>query len=177
MTSYDNISRQQLVDRLLAPRSADDNDHESLLRQRLDLAREILLRDLSGKISSTPVMDSPDTLREWLSLYFLGKEREVFLVLFLDNRHRLLAAENLFAGTIDGTPVYPREIVKEALRHNAAAVCVAHNHPSGDAEPSACDRSLTLKVREALALVDIRLLDHLVVGGERIVSLAERGWV
>jgi DNA repair protein RadC len=104
-------------------------------------------------------------------------EHERFCCLFLDNRHRVLRFEELFRGTIDGTSVYPREVVKEALRVNAAAVILAHNHPSGVAEPSQADERITHRLKAALALVDIRLLDHLVVGDGRIVSLASRGLV
>ncbi|MFZ2207243.1 MAG: DNA repair protein RadC, partial [Porticoccaceae bacterium] len=101
--------------------------------------------------------------------------REIFVVLFLDTRHRLIATEDLFQGTIDGASVHPREVVRRALFHNAAAVIVGHNHPSGVAEPSADDRRITARLREALALVDVRLLDHFVVGAGQVVSLAERG--
>jgi DNA repair protein RadC len=102
---------------------------------------------------------------------------EVFSCLFLDTRHRLIRYEEMFRGTIDGAAVYPREIVKQALSFNAAAVILSHNHPSGDAEPSEADRSITIRVSKALSLVDVRLLDHLVVGADEVVSLAERGWL
>jgi len=100
---------------------------------------------------------------------------EVFCCLYLDNRHRLIAFEELFRGTIDGAAVYPREVVRQAMLHNAAALIVAHNHPSGIAEPSHADALITQRLREALALVDIRLLDHLIVAGPATLSLAERG--
>lgn len=115
--------------------------------------------------------------RDWLRLKMTGLEREVFMVLFLDNQHRLIAHETLFTGTINHTQVHPREVVKAALKHNAAAMLVAHCHPSGHAEPSDADRRITERLKQALDLVDIRLLDHLVVGGMEIVSLAERGWL
>jgi DNA repair protein RadC len=99
----------------------------------------------------------------------------VFSCLYLDNRHRVLAFEELFRGTLNGTAVYPREIIKRALEHNAAAVILVHNHPSGVAEPSRADELLTTRVREALQLVDVRLLDHLVVGDGEVVSFSERG--
>jgi DNA repair protein RadC len=99
----------------------------------------------------------------------------MFCCLFLDNRHRLMAFEELFRGTIDGASVHPREVVRQALYRNAAAVILAHNHPSGVAEPSQADELITLRLRDALALVDIRVLDHLIVGDNRCVSLAERG--
>ena len=106
-----------------------------------------------------------------------GRQREVFAALFLDNRHRVIGFEELFLGTIDGATVPPREVVKRALARNAAAVIVAHNHPSGVAEPSDADRRITERIRESLALVDIRVLDHIVVGDIEVVSLAERGWI
>ena len=101
----------------------------------------------------------------------------LFLVLFLDNQNQLLASEEMFRGTINAASVYPREIVKAALQHNAAAVILAHNHPSGEPEPSLADRSLTERLLAALSLVDIRVLDHLVIGGSNTVSFAERGWL
>ena len=102
---------------------------------------------------------------------------EVFACLFLTNRHRVLALEELFRGTIDGAAVYPREVVRRCLAHNAAAVILAHNHPSGDPTPSEADRAITLRLRDALGLVDVRMLDHLVVSDNDWISLAERGWL
>lgn len=104
-------------------------------------------------------------------------DREVFAVMFLDNRHRLLAFEEMFSGTIDGTEVHPREVARAALRHNAAALIVGHNHPSGNREPSAADRAVTARLKQALALLDIRLLDHFVIADGPPVSMAARGWV
>jgi DNA repair protein RadC len=101
----------------------------------------------------------------------------VFAGLFLDNRHRAIAFEELFRGTLDGAEVYPREVLKRCLAHNAAALIVGHNHPSGSCEPSAADRAVTLRLRDALAMVEIRLLDHFVVGDGPPCSLAARGWV
>ena len=105
------------------------------------------------------------------------KTREAFYVLFLDNQHRVIKGEVLFEGTIDSASVYPREVVKRALDHNAAALILAHNHPSGAAEPSQADRRITRRIGDALALVDIRVLDHFVVGDGEVVSFAERGWI
>ena len=115
--------------------------------------------------------------RDWIRLQLAGQERELFMVLLLDNQNRLLAHETLFYGTISSTVVYPREVVKAALRHNAAAVILAHNHPSGFAEPSDADRNITARLKQALTLVEVRLLDHLVVGSKEIVSFAERSWL
>lgn len=115
--------------------------------------------------------------RDWLRLNLSGEEREVFMALYLDNQHRLITHETLFTGTLSHTEVHPREVVKAALKYNAAAVIVAHCHPSGMAEPGQADRRLTERLKQALDLVDIRLPDHLVVGGMDIVSFAERGWL
>lgn len=120
---------------------------------------------------------SSHAVREWLRLQLATKEREEFTALFLDNQHRLIAHETLFTGTINSTEVHPREVVKSGLKHNAAAAVLAHNHPSGQAEPSHADRQITKRLKSALTLVDIRLLDHLVVGGMDVVSFAERGWL
>ena len=114
---------------------------------------------------------------DWLRLKMSGLEREVFMVLFLDQQNRLLAYETLFAGTIAKTEVHPREVVKAALRHNAAAVIFAHNHPSGYSEPSQADRQLTTRLQNTLSLVDIRTLDHFIIGHTEVVSFAERGWL
>lgn len=105
-----------------------------------------------------------------------GSEREVFAVMLLDNQHRLIEFKELFQGTIDAASVYPREVVKTALKANAAAVIFAHNHPSGDPEPSQADRRITTRLQDALALIDVRVLDHIVVG-EQCTSFAERGWL
>lgn len=120
---------------------------------------------------------SSHAVRDWLRLQLASLEREEFTVLFLDNLHRLIAHETLFTGTINHTQVHPREVVKSGLRYNAAAAVLAHNHPSGEAEPSQADRQVTTRIQQALELVDIRLLDHLVVGGMEITSFAERDWL
>lgn len=120
---------------------------------------------------------SSTAARDWLRLQLAGQEREVLIVLYLDNQHRLLESETLFAGSVNHVQVHPREVVKSALRLNAAAAVLAHNHPSGDPEPSQCDRNITGRIKDALALVDVNTLDHLVIGSEGIVSFAERGWI
>lgn len=120
-------------------------------------------------------LTSPPAVADYLRLRLALKPHEVFCLLTLDNRHRVLQFQEMFRGTIDGASVHPREIVKEVLRVNAAAVIVAHNHPSGVPEPSQADRTLTRRIQDALALVDVRLLDHFVVGGNQVVSFAERG--
>ncbi len=118
---------------------------------------------------------SPDAVRHWLCLQMAGLEREVFMALYLDNQHRLLAHETLFTGSINSTEVHPREIVKSALKHNAAAVLLAHCHPSGHADPSDADRQITHRIQETLALVDVRVLDHCIVGGMTVYSFVEHG--
>ncbi|MBS6438448.1 DNA repair protein RadC [Pantoea sp.] len=129
------------------------------------------LREPGVAFTSTPFS------RDWIRLQLASHERELFMVLLLDNQNRLLAHETLFSGSINSTVVHPREVVKSALRHNAAAVILAHNHPSGCAEPSDADRNITERLKKALTLVDVRLLDHLVVGSKEIVSFAERSWL
>ena len=130
----------------------------------------------SRLLHSSPLM-SPRHSREYVSLRFSGLEYEVFSCLYLDNRHRVIAFEELFRGTLTQTSVYPREVVKRALALNASAVVLAHNHPSGVAEPSKADEYLTATLKSALALVDVRVLDHLVVGRADCVSFAERGLI
>ncbi|MDM3333417.1 MULTISPECIES: DNA repair protein RadC [unclassified Citrobacter] len=120
------------------------------------------------------VFTSTAAVRDWLRLQLAGQERELFMVLYLDNQHRLLTHETLFKGTINHTQVHPREVVKSALKHNAAAVILAHNHPSGTTEISQQDKHITQRIVKALALVEVRVLDHLVVGNE-VVSFAEQG--
>lgn len=140
-------------------------------------ALELGRRHLGEGLKRGPVIESPSHSRDFLLSTLRDRRREVFCCLFLDNRHRVLAFEELFAGTLDGASVHPREVVLAALGHNAAAVVFAHNHPSGVAEPSRADEQITRRLREALALVDIRVLDHLVVGDGEVISLAERGLV
>ena len=122
-----------------------------------------------------PRSRNPRATRDYLRLQLAPRDHEVFAILFLDNRHRVIEFVPLFRGTIDGASVHPREVVKEALSRNAAAVILAHNHPSGVAEPSQADELITNRLRDALALVDVRVLDHFVVTGDAIVSFAERG--
>ena len=143
----------------------------------LQAAVELSRRQLSESLRAGPSLASPKATRDFLSARLRDLEHEMFCCLFLDKRHRLIKFEELFRGTIDGASVHPREIVKLALQRNSAAVIIAHNHPSGVAEPSQADELITLRVKEALALVDIRLLDHIIVGDGACVSLAERGLI
>jgi DNA repair protein RadC len=121
------------------------------------------------------VLSSPSAVRDYLRLKLGGLSREVFIVLFLDAQNRVMASEELFAGTLTQTSVYPREVVKRALHHNAAAAIFAHNHPSGIAEPSRADELLTKALKDALALIDVKALDHFIVAGNTLLSFAERG--
>jgi len=130
---------------------------------------------LDAHLKREGVISSPDMTKSYFVAKMSQYEREVFSCIFLDNRHQIIAYEELFFGTIDGASVYPREVVKRCLYHNAAAVIFAHNHPSGVPEPSHADEHITLRLKEALSLVDIRVLDHIIIGGSDTVSLAERG--
>ena len=143
----------------------------ALLLAALELGRRYLLADLQRG----DALANPDTTRRFLQARLRGYPHEVFACLFLDNRHRVICFEEVFRGTLDGASVHPREVVKLALSRNAAAVILAHNHPSGVAEPSQADELITGRLRDALALVDIRVLDHIVVGDGAEVSFAERG--
>ena len=136
---------------------------------------EMARRALAQKLEASPVFDSPQSVKDYLQLHLGALPHEVFAVLFLDSQHRLLGLEKMFVGTLGQTSVYPREVVKRALARNAGAVILAHNHPSGVAEPSRADEFLTQTLKSALALVDVRVIDHLVVGRGQVVSFAERG--
>lgn len=136
---------------------------------------ELARRAARETLARGDALTSPEAVRDYLRLTLAARANEVFVVLFLDSQHRLIAADELFQGTLAQTSVYPREVVKSALAHNAAAVIFAHNHPSGVAEPSRADELLTQSLKSALALVDVRTLDHFIVAGGEVVSFAERG--
>ena len=142
---------------------------------RLQAVQRLHEQALMEVASRGPALLSPQSTREFLCRVLGTRPYEVFCVLFLDNRHRIIAWAELFRGTIDGASVHPREVLRMALAHNAAAVLLAHNHPSGVAEPSQADELITRRLREALALVDIRVLDHMIVAGSDTSSFAERG--
>ena len=144
-------------------------------RARIAAALELARRSLAEQLRAMPSLGSPRDSGEYLSARLRHLPYEVFGCLYLDNRHRVLAFEELFRGTVDGASVHPREVVRACLKHNACAVIFAHNHPSGVAEPSAADRAITRELREALQLVGVRVLDHLVIGHGTPVSMAERG--
>ena len=143
--------------------------------QRLQAARELLCRAMVEDLAEREAFTSPNVVRDYLRLRLRGLGYEVFYVLFLDAQNRLIDAVEMFKGTLTQTSVYPREVVKAALAHNAATVMFAHNHPSGVAEPSWADEVLTRQLKEALALVDVRVLDHFIVAGSRVLSFAESG--
>lgn len=140
------------------------------------VARAIRILDKEIK-SREVVFTEPQLVKDYLRLQLQESKRELFLILYLDSQHRLIASDVPFMGTIDAAPVYPRIVVQSALAHNAAAVILSHNHPSGVAEPSRADRAITDRLQQALTLVDIRLLDHIVVGAGAMVSFAERGYL
>lgn len=144
---------------------------------QLQAVMEISRRCQAEQLQRESALTSPGLVRDYLQLQLSDRSREIFACLLLDSQHRVICFEELFQGTIDSAAVHPREVVKLALSHNAAALILAHNHPSGVAEPSQADQSITLRIKEALQLVDIRLLDHMVVGAGTTVSLAERGLI
>ena len=184
MTALD-VARSLLA-RFGSLRSVLSAERNALCRQRgvgptrwaeLQAALEIVRRHHLERLQAGPVLQSPRAAREYLIARLRDREHEVFCCLFLDSRHRLISCEELFRGTVDGASVHPREVVKQALSRNASAVILAHNHPSGIAEPSQADEIITTRLRDALALVEIRLLDHLIIGDGNCTSLAEKGLI
>jgi DNA repair protein RadC len=174
----DMVAHFGSLNRLFAASLADFSALDGLgpakfaqLQAVLELAR----RALAEELRDGALLDSPQAVKHYLQLLLAHKPHESFAVLFLDVKNRLIAAEELFRGTLTHASVYPREIVKAALGHNAAAVLLAHNHPSGSPQPSAADHALTAALKQALALVDVRVLDHFIVAGHRVHSFAEHG--
>ena len=135
------------------------------------------LRILAERLRTGAALNSPSAVRDYLRLALSGKEHEVFITIFLDAQNRVICAEEMFRGTLTQTSVYPREVVKHALKHNAASLILAHNHPSGVAEPSIQDQALTRTLAEALALIDVKVLDHFIVAPGACLSFAERGLI
>lgn len=185
--AYSGLSDTELLEKLIGVRQtrklyrgslaemfAPSHDRDTL-PGKCGVARELVKRWLDEELQRESVLNSPAAVRDCLKIHFAGREHESFVALFLDAQHRLLAGADLFRGTLTQTSVYPREVVKAALRENAAAVIFAHNHPSGVAEPSKSDEMLTNALKSALALVDVRVLDHFVVAGSETFSFAERG--
>ena len=187
------LDREQLEAIVLDPSSADAEPHrcceadpapiadeptrDRRLRHVLAAAHELLVRIAHQAIVGRRYLNTPSLSKDYLVVLFAGAEQEMFVVVFLDFHLRVIAAETMFKGTLTQTSVYPREIVRRALRHNAASVVLAHNHPSGHAEPSRADEFLTNTIKSALALIDVRVIDHIVVGGGNTISFAERGLV
>lgn len=148
------------------------SDDDAIIRRAFDI--------LNARVRTGPVFGSPATVKDYLMLYMAEHDRaghEIFAVLFMDSQHRLIETRTMFIGTLNQTSVYPREIAKAALELGAAAVVLAHNHPSGNPEPSSADERLTRTLKQTLDLVDVRVLDHMVTGGPNIVSMAERGLI
>lgn len=166
--------------RLFASSQAEFCQHKGLGEAKYVLLQAVLEmahRYLSETISKGDALRSPNHTRQYLLNRLRAREREGFILLYLDNQNQVIGDELLFEGTINAAGVYPREVVKQALYHNAAAVILAHNHPSGIAEPSELDKRITERIAQALALVDIRVLDHFIVGESEVVSFAERGLI
>ncbi|MBN0988145.1 RadC family protein [Amphritea pacifica] len=177
---------RQLLTRFGGLRALIKSDQQTFCQQlglgpakyvQLQAVMEISRRCQAEQLQRDSALTSPDLVRDYLQLQLSDRSREVFACLLLDSQHRVICFEELFKGTIDSATVHPREVVKLALSHNAAAMILAHNHPSGIAEPSMADQHITQRIKEALSLVDIRLLDHMVVGSGVTVSLAERGLI
>lgn len=144
---------------------------------QLQAVLEMSRRHLAEALQRDHVLSSPQATRRYLQAQLRDRPQEVFALLLLDNQHRVVKFLELFSGTLDSASVYPREVVRCALKHHAAAVILCHNHPSGVAEPSRADRALTERLSAALGLIDVRVLDHLVIGDGETVSFAERGWL
>lgn len=154
-----------------------DLNHEEISeteREVVDNALSIIASKLKCR---DQFFNDPDMVKNYLRLRLAMEKRELFVVLFLDSQHRLVVDETVFMGTLDAAPLYCRVVAQKALQYNAAAVVIAHNHPSGVAEPSRADRSITERLSQSLSLLDIRVLDHFVVGYPEVISFAERGWL
>jgi DNA repair protein RadC len=150
-------------------------ERSTRIRHVLAAAHELLVRTANTALIGRSVLDSPTLVKDYFKVHFAGAERETFVVVFLDSHLRVIASEELFAGTLTHTSVHAREVVKRALHHNAAAVLFGHPHPSGLPEPSRADELLTQSLKSALSLVEVRVIDHMVVAGSQCVSFAERG--
>lgn len=144
---------------------------------QLQAVLEMARRALADELKNGDIMNSPELVRNYLRLTLQDKEHEIFLGIFLDTKNRTIATEELFNGTLTQTSVYPREVIKRALHHNAAAIIFAHNHPSGVAEPSQADKALTATLKQTLALIDVKVLDHFIVGNGTTLSFAENGLI
>ncbi len=182
--NYSHLSDIDLLDKLIGVRESRRLYRGSLqhlfagnANEKCAIAKELVQRLLHEDLQHGSALNSPGAVRDYLKLMLSGLEHEVFIVVFLDAQHRVIASDEMFRGTLTQTSVYPREVVKAALRHNAAALIFAHNHPSGVPEPSRADEMLTTALKQALALVDVRVLDHFIVAGNTVISFAERGLI
>jgi DNA repair protein RadC len=171
LQQFGSLRRLLTAERGLLTQAGLQRRHFAILQAAIELAR----RHYQELMIAGPALMNPRATREFLRMRLRDLQHEVFAIVYLDNRQRVIGFEELFRGTIDGASVFPREVVKQALAKNAAAVILTHNHPSGVAEPSAMDELLTRQLKQALALVDIRVVDHLVVGDGTCESFAERG--
>lgn len=177
---------RHLLSRFGSLRNLLESDQQTFGRQlglgpakfaQLQAVLEMARRHLAERLRRDSVLESPRAVRDYLKAMLRHEPHEVFACLFLDSKHRVLAFEPLFHGSIDNTSVYPRQVVKRALAHNAAALILCHNHPSGVAEPSQADHVLTKRLKTALEYVDVRVLDHFIVGEGEPLSMMERGWM
>lgn len=184
---YQNLSDAELLAKLIGVRESRllyqgslkplfaSSPEEGVSHQKCAIAKELVRRLLEEELQHGDALNSPGAVRDYLKLLLNWQEHEVFVVIFLDAKNRVITSEEMFRGTLTQTSVYPREVVKAVLRHNAAAVILAHNHPSGVPDPSQSDRLLTDTLKQALSLIDVRVLDHFIVAGTETVSLAELG--
>ena len=183
---YSNYSDAELLGKLIGVQQTQEryrgslgemfgSSNDQIPPEQCVVARELVKRWLAEELRCGDMLNAPNVVRDYLRLQFAGKEVESFVAIFLDAQHQVISVDELFTGTLTQTSVYPREVVKAALRANSAAVIFAHNHPSGVAEPSQSDRMLTDALKQALSLVDVRVLDHFIVAGTSVLSFAERG--
>ena len=185
--NYAHLSDKDLLNKLIGVRESRKLYQGSLKplfscgrtdsppHEKCAVARELVMRWLNEEMKCQCVLTKPASVRDYLRIWFADQEHESFVALFLDSQNQLISADELFRGTLTQTSVYPREIVKAALKVNAAAVVFAHNHPSGVAEPSHADETLTRALKQALSLVEVKVLDHFIVAGKSVLSFAERG--
>ncbi|SFM43248.1 RadC family protein [Nitrosomonas communis] len=186
---YESLSNAELLAKLIGIRESRllyrgslqplfaTSPEKGIPHEKCAVAKELVRRFLEEELQQRDVLDSPDAVRDYLKLTLNQHEHEVFVVIFLDARNRVIAVEKMFRGTLTQASVYPREVVKAALKHNAAAVILAHNHPSGVAEPSRADQMLTDTLKQSLSLVDVKVLDHFIIAGTQTASLAEQGFI
>jgi len=184
---YQNLSDIELLAKLIGVRESRllyqgslqplfaASPEKGIPHEKCAVAKELVLRLLEEELQQGDALNSPSAVRDYLRLLLNWQEHEIFVVIFLDARNRVIAAEEIFRGTLTQTSVYPREVVKAALKHNAAAVILAHNHPSGVPDPSQSDRLLTDTLKQALSLVEVRVLDHFIIAGAQTLSMAEQG--